>query len=912
MLKQIKVKYLLATTIAIFAMVGCGEILEKAEDRPTPPADEISPENKGRYLDENVSGIQYISKFGCEYVQQENSEESKEVCQRTIEGNTSADGTFGFIPGGEGVHFYVAGLFLDYIEPKYLVDNAVITVMENNPKLASFLQSMDSDGNASNGITIVPEVVQALADLNVSRYEYVNNSELNVATLVSQVQAKLDASSPSDETPDNNETTPHKLQKSSVALRFVSESEALEHLRATIAKYKTAPSITVEKVIEDIKDIVDNAKTYSEEEIQSKVKAVREQLNNPLEGDRGLVDIQVAQALVDLSELSNQTYLEDVFAFEGDVTNHLSQIIKEMAFDPSDPNRHTIVRGKEENSTNVIDVSKKATLGVVTNLKSISDKLGNALASVPQYYKFEYEDISIGIDNIATLRATLLAIASKMSLATAYDVGVDADYIPQTYKDTAGNRYEFTTAEANSDEMVNREGFGEAMDQTALTSSKRYLMESAMILKDLSASAIRADLNESQPIDLDQQQSQQEVIDYARNLFKVLNDNNGTFTITDENGGENGEREEITIAINRLFDINTAPKVSDFGTEFAYQECPTDFNITTEEEIKKYNDRFCYPKDLPNEHEKWSYRDYCRLDLYAKVQPTAETSSIDELITKIKVGNQIKEGEELIQYLDLNDSATRSSCSIPYYHYQPKFTYEKVAGRTYYMVLDGVEGADEGAIQEEFASLGTNTFKISEINATPEFDISFRIENDKIIVEAPDGFRTEDILWEEYVDGKYDRVQRWSYPSDGGEPSSIQFRAYYQKSDAEAYLGQLKNFKYIGSDTSILSAPNGGEHWIDGHNENITWDSGKIITNYVNLYVLHDNPDDLYLYDADATTMLNGKNWVKIENSDIDNSGSYQIDPADLGGTGNAYVILITDENNQSWDISDSTFSLNQ
>ncbi|KIM05299.1 MAG: hypothetical protein KU29_09870 [Sulfurovum sp. FS06-10] len=162
MLKCIKIKHLMLSTMTAFALMGCGEILETVEDRPTPPADEINYENQGRYIDENVSGIYYSD---CSLTDTN--------CKSEINGTTTDDGTFGFILG-KPIYFSVAGLHLDTVASKYLVGNGVvITVPENNARLASFLQSMDNDGVASNGIKIVPEVVQALVDLNVSQYEFV-------------------------------------------------------------------------------------------------------------------------------------------------------------------------------------------------------------------------------------------------------------------------------------------------------------------------------------------------------------------------------------------------------------------------------------------------------------------------------------------------------------------------------------------------------------------------------------------------------------------------------------------------------------------------------------------------------------------------------------------------------------------
>ena len=898
MINKKEIRYLLLASIVTLGIIGCGEVFDKVEDRPAPPA----PTNKGHYLDSNVSGIHYISKSGCKYVKDEN-DSYREECKKTIEG-TTYNGVFGFIPGGEGVKFSVAELVLDYIPPKYLVQDAVLTVRKTDGKLASFLQSMDSDANASNGINISTEVVKALTDLNVSGlYKYIDNSSLDISTLVQQVNEKLNPSPR-----DDNKTEPIPLEKKTSILKYVSESDALEHLQSTISAHTPLPSITVEKFIDDIKDISDNAKEYSQEEIEEKVKALRTTLNNPLEGDRGLTDIEIAKTLLDLSELTNEGYLEDVFVFKGSVDSHLSQIIKEMALDNNTPDEKRIVLGKEENSTNVIADSRKAIGAIVTKLKTISDNLGASLATAPQYYRFKYEGIDISLDNIQALRSVLLATASKLSLTLAYDIGQDSDYIPKFYTDANGSKYEYKEAKIYRDKLLNRDGFGVANSQSALNEAKNYLMQSAMIIKDLDPTVIREDLNETStesPTE-EERNNHQDAVTYARNLYKVLSDNNGTFTISNDNGGDNGEKEEFKIAINRLFDDNTAPKITDFGSDFAYQSCPKDFNVTTDDEIKKYGKRFCYPKDLSHEYEKWDYSHYCELDIYSKNQPTSETSGLDELITQIKVGEEVKEGEEVIQYLELNSSSVREDCGIPYYYYQPKFTYEKVASRTYYLVDENGQTANKAI----FSALGTNTLKSSPINETPSTEISFSIENGKLIFTDEDKY-TEHTLLEESVNGLYDRENIKSYYLDELQYETNS-RLYYQKSDAEAFLGQKRNFKYIGSDTSILTAPNGGEVVRTNDNVSITWNRNKITTSGVKLYVLDDDPTDLYSYST-LTDLKSNKHWTQIGGISFeDNDGSYTPTTEELlDRSGDAYIILITSEDEKNWDVSDSTFSIN-
>lgn len=665
MFKVKKINHLLVAATAALSIIGCGEILETVEDRPTPPPDPVTVNSQytGHYLDENVSGIHYYVVDECTgdaYNHDQN-------CTYLLTGTTDETGKFGFLLGKQ-LHFSVAGLYLDTVYPKYLIPNAIITVPEYNSKLASFLQSMDSDGNATNGITITDEIVQALEDLNVSQYYSVY--DIDIEALVTQVQEKLDAADTETEPDDTNGTVdenglPQKtsapLAKSTVSLRYVNEEEALAHLRATISKYKPVPSTTVEKVMDDFEALGNNAQNYTVEEIQESINAIRDQLDTPLAGDRNLRDIEIVKALVDLSELTNQEYLQDVLTFKYDtgVVNQMSQMIKEISFEEEPPLDEKIVLVRETDAENIVANTKTASTAIATNLKNISDKLGNALATVPQYYQFAYRDMNLSIDNLSMLRVSLLTMASKLSYSVARDMGTDEDYIKRTYTDEAGGTHEYTNVDIYGNEMLNREGFGVANDQTLLTQSKTYLTEALRIIKDLEAYHITAQEFDPESTETTNTADIQKAINYATQLYTVLSDNNGTFTFTAEGDEDN---KTITIDINKLYNVATAPKPSDIGTEWEYT-CPDEDNtiLSSDDESKLYDGRYCYyPEDQNN---YWWGEDNAEVE--PKIKATAETSSLDELIVKIVVNGEEKTGQALIDYLFEEDEDTGSTTPAP-------------------------------------------------------------------------------------------------------------------------------------------------------------------------------------------------------------------------------------------------------
>ncbi len=113
---------------------------------------------------------------------------------------------------------------------------------------------------------------------------------------------------------------------------------------------------------------------------------------------------------------------------------------------------------------------------------------------------------------------------------------------------------------------------------------------------------------------------------------------------------------------------------------------------------------------------------------------------------------------------------------------------------------------------------------------------------------------------------------------------------------------------------STLLSPNGGENWRSGENRSIVWDSGEIEGETVTCYVLHDNPaailDAIGRSDEAALRKsIASAHWYKFIQGAL-NSGNIGLDPSVMSGSGNAYMVLIVSSNGD-WDISDSTFALN-
>jgi len=143
--------------VSILALTACGGGSSSGDDGKTGDV----KTGTAYYLDSAVSGVKY--KCGDQ------------------EGLTGTDGSFTF-EEGESCTFTLAGIELRNVDASKLTDGAKI--LEDNVNVAQFLQSLDKDGNATNGITISPEIVQVLSTGDVAKLPE-NEEELkNVVKLL--------------------------------------------------------------------------------------------------------------------------------------------------------------------------------------------------------------------------------------------------------------------------------------------------------------------------------------------------------------------------------------------------------------------------------------------------------------------------------------------------------------------------------------------------------------------------------------------------------------------------------------------------------------------------------------------------------------------------------------------------------
>ena len=155
---------------ATLLLVGCGStgstdsstassLSDSSTPTNTPTNNGVQPIVKGYYVDSAVEGIHY--QCGNE------------------SGTTDENGTFTFKMGND-CNFTLGGVKLRDINLSLLENN--ITVFETNLTVAQLLQTLDSDGNASNGIqipkgadAIIKETLPSLEGLNKDLLEAIHD-----------------------------------------------------------------------------------------------------------------------------------------------------------------------------------------------------------------------------------------------------------------------------------------------------------------------------------------------------------------------------------------------------------------------------------------------------------------------------------------------------------------------------------------------------------------------------------------------------------------------------------------------------------------------------------------------------------------------------------------------------------------
>jgi hypothetical protein len=192
------------------AITGCGGGGSSSATSPTSPSASVVGSSTGTFVDSAVSGVTYSTTSG-------------------VQGTTDSSGHFNY-NAGDKITFTVGTLTLGTVTASNLItpidlSNTNFNIQNN---LLVLLQSLDSDNNPSNGITITPALANQVAsslDLTVSPSQFSTNLHALIPSItivpLATAQANFQTAL-STTTPPTTTTSPLQLAKD-----FVNKSNTM-------------------------------------------------------------------------------------------------------------------------------------------------------------------------------------------------------------------------------------------------------------------------------------------------------------------------------------------------------------------------------------------------------------------------------------------------------------------------------------------------------------------------------------------------------------------------------------------------------------------------------------------------------------------------------------------------------------
>jgi len=161
---KMKTGHIISAIAASLLLAACGgsDATSTTDTSASSSASTSTPIKKvstGYYVDSAVEGVE----FNC-----------TTATGTTQSGTTDANGTFTF-EENQTCTFKIGDVILREVSALSLEHN--VTVFEDNTRVAQFLQTLDSDGNATNGIQILPEAHEVLKERNMTEVPQ-NDAEL--------------------------------------------------------------------------------------------------------------------------------------------------------------------------------------------------------------------------------------------------------------------------------------------------------------------------------------------------------------------------------------------------------------------------------------------------------------------------------------------------------------------------------------------------------------------------------------------------------------------------------------------------------------------------------------------------------------------------------------------------------------
>jgi len=516
-----KIKILTMSIIASTLLVGCGS--SDSDDTTT-----SSSTSTGTYLDSAVNGVPF--------------------CEDGVSmGNTDENGKFTYTPGttvtfGLGSCVDGKGIILKTLSPADTNKNT-IEIVETNASVASLLQSLDSDGNASNGITIIPELNNVIANAaegdNLSAIGLNNLNDFNTTKLKA---ADANLSSALANAKDVNKTTALEHVMATIDEKVTdpaAKAEALESLTKTIETENLSTELST-KLVETFKDDLNttdsdalkgalismtetlniNDTTFTEaiedfkeainDTNNSAVATVLDNLNTALKDTQNISlkdTLSTAKTTLTNSGTQDDKLLAAVLDIVSIVDSPDIQSFASSSFDID-----TLI---DENLSAKIELAQNISLAngtdalhdLATRLKNASDAIDAAFTSKYKVFNYTIDDnnISMNYNQSLAIRSGALATASTLEYLASYSYG-KFDYIQDQEKtieghfawnkeivnasvatitglpDTNQTTFNYATIDTDPATVFNDPTFYALTNSTRLQTAGTYLKDSALLL----------------------------------------------------------------------------------------------------------------------------------------------------------------------------------------------------------------------------------------------------------------------------------------------------------------------------------------------------------------------------------------------------------------------------------------------
>ncbi|WP_287146839.1 hypothetical protein [Aeromonas sp.] len=406
-------------------------------------------------------------------------------------------------------------------------------------RIAALLQTLDSDDNPENGITLDKGQIDRLGIIELGSDEVFNTSLTEA------------------------------LKSAGMNKSVVSLTAAKAHLSATLARV-SGRSVAVDKVLSDLEGLTD----LKNLDVESKLKDYKGTLQAETT-ESGKVDRQIVLAMLYVLEVTNNPVVAERLGFTSSAigsgySTNLAKVIDVIIHTPSPAS--VALKGDKGYTRDVAQL--------MSTYADNMEKVAATLADIQDPdYSASYGDetiITLNFDGAKALRASAMAMASALNIAASYQYGPDNAYATQeeevtllrmhikqswgmqpstTYEESASTfKTQFSQLDIEPDNLVNHADFFRLTDD-----AKARLSKAKAQLKNAVAIALTIDQSK-----LDESLTRDE-IDANTSTLKQLADHfsGKTATLQWENAKTKyvntgmGSWEPRTVGVK--FNINLAP-----------------------------------------------------------------------------------------------------------------------------------------------------------------------------------------------------------------------------------------------------------------------------------------------------------------------------------------------------------------